>query len=138
MPVSRSPLDKVFSDLVRLRANYICEHCGRGDSDKALLHCAHIVGRKWKGGRWWGDNAVCLHASCHAYFTDHPWEFGVWCNSYLGEGRREILNERRRMQIKYTEADRKDMLKHYRAEYRRMVDLRAAGEVGRIEFVGWY
>ena len=125
--------------MIRGRENFTCEHCGifipEGERQKA--HCAHIIGRKWRGGRWHPENAVCLCASCHAVFTDNPLDWTRWLEKHLGHGHLELLQERRRQPIKYTGADRKDMLAHYRAERNRLLSERANGVTGRIEFAGW-
>ena len=57
----------------------------------------------------------------------------------LGPGGYDLLLERANdtrigRRVKREEAEIK---KHYRAELRRMQELRANGEVGRIEFEGW-
>lgn len=57
-----------------IRALGICERCG--ESSYESLQCAHIISRKYNATRTDLRNAFCLCATCHAYFTDHPAEFG--------------------------------------------------------------
>lgn len=135
--IKRDRLDALFSDLVRERAGYQCENCGVIPEDTARVHCAHIISRKYKCNRWFPGNAVCLCATCHARFTDHPWEFSTFLDRTVGRGALELLNERMRSNIKYSKLDQAEMRKHYGAELKRMRALRIGGFTGRLEFQGW-
>lgn len=64
-------LDKLFS--LKVRVNGVCElrnldnvKCGGG------LQCAHIITRSRKALRWDFNNALCLCAGHHVYFTHNP------------------------------------------------------------------
>jgi hypothetical protein len=57
MAIKRDAADKWFSNVVRKKAGYVCEHCHKVD---ARMECAHIYGRAAKSVRWSLDNAVCL------------------------------------------------------------------------------
>jgi hypothetical protein len=72
--------DKLFSQIVRSRGR--CEKCGNSDYSK--LQCAHIVSRRFANTRCDEDNAFCLCAGCHMYFTDHPVDFGDFVNDRIG------------------------------------------------------
>lgn len=65
---AKGKADKLFSQLVRL-AGY-CENpqC----RSRSNLQCAHIYSRKFNATRTLPLNAVCLCASCHAYYTARP------------------------------------------------------------------
>lgn len=63
--------------------------------------------------------------------------FTQWATERLGAGRVEILREKAYAVTKIKPADKEDLKKHLRAEWKRMQALRAAGEVGRIEFAAW-
>lgn len=69
----------------------MCENCGytcrcpefpRRHTRECKLQAAHVRSRRYSNTRTDLENAVCLCARCHAYYTDHPHEFGVWL---LGE-----------------------------------------------------
>ena len=45
MPIKRDAADKWFSDVVRQKAGFQCEHCGKQDG---RMECAHIWGRAAK------------------------------------------------------------------------------------------
>lgn len=79
--------DVLFSKLVRARGR--CEKCGESRYD--LLQTAHIASRRFSATRCDPQNALCLCAGCHHYFTDHPVEFGRWVIAYLGEDRYEAV-----------------------------------------------
>ena len=121
MALKRDTTDKWFSDCIRLRANWTCEHCGAEfhGPDKAI-QCAHIISRKHNVLRWCADNAVSLCGSCHATFTDSPPEFTHWLESHLGEGHLEILKDKKRGILKLNKGVRKEISDHYRLEFKRM------------------
>ena len=139
MGIKRTKYDAVFSDLVRERVNYTCEHSGIyiPEGERQACHCAHIHGRKNQSTRYDPDNAVCLSAKSHYYFTDHPTEFTYWLEEYLGEGHLDLLREKARQIKKWYKGEKDEMYKHYKAELKEMRRKRADGDTGRIDFVGW-
>lgn len=60
--------------------------CGGG------LQWCHIESRRHKKIRWHPDNCLCMCAQCHAYFTDHSAEFGLFVE-WLFPGRLAWLAE---------------------------------------------
>jgi hypothetical protein len=123
MAIKREACDKWFSDVVRAKADWTCEYCGKmfaGPS--AGLHCAHIYGRANKSTRWSLDNAVSLCAHHHDYFGKNPVEFADWLSQYFGEGHMDLLREKRNEIMKTNKDLRKEISDHYRAEYRKMLD----------------
>ena len=58
-----------------------CMKCNR----QHALQCAHIISRKYSQTRTDLNNAFCLCASCHMYFTDNPVEFGQFTIDQIGE-----------------------------------------------------
>lgn len=140
MAVKRTTADAHFSDCVRIRNDYTCEHCGIyvTEHERANCHCAHIIGRKHKSTRHDPDNALCLCGSCHAVFTDDPVLFVRWLDSYIGHGLYEILQEKKNRIMKSYKGEEKDKAKHYLEEKKRMLKLRANGFTGRIDFDGFY
>ena len=65
---------KLASKVVRTLGR--CEKCGSPNYES--LQSAHIIGRKYNATRTMLRNQICLCASCHAHFTDHPLEFANW------------------------------------------------------------
>lgn len=121
MGIKRDSADKHFSDCIRHRAGYQCEHCGKGFSGLVQgFECCHIFGRANKSTRWDTDNAVALCSACHRRFTEHPLDFHHWLSVYLGEAHLEILREKKNVIFKTTKAIRAEISKHYREEFRRM------------------
>lgn len=117
MTIKRDAADKWFSDVVRLKANHVCESCGKLDGRK---ECAHIYGRAAKSVRWSLDNAVCLCHYCHMQYTANPLEFTAWLEQYLGEGHMQLLREKWQVLMKTNKLLRKEIAKHYREEYKKM------------------
>ena len=115
--LKREACDKWFSDVVRQKANYTCEHCKKVDS---RMECAHIYGRRLKSVRWSLDNAVCLCHWCHRDFTENPLKFTDWLNQYFGEGHMDILREKKNAILKATPDVKKDISKHYREELKKL------------------
>lgn len=75
MAIKRDQADKWFSDVVRQKANYTCEHCHKTDS---RMECAHIYGRRLKSVRWSLDNAVAFAIGAIEYLRR------TQCNSRIG------------------------------------------------------
>lgn len=73
-------VDDLFSKVVRRRGN--CVRC----LSTHRLQCAHIVSRRYRATRWDLDNAVCLCAKCHTYFTHRPLEWDQWIGPRLRPG----------------------------------------------------
>lgn len=123
MAIKREACDKWFSDVVRAKAKWSCEFCGRDfGGPSAGLHCAHIYGRANKSTRWSLDNAVSLCAYHHDFFGKNPVTFADWLSQYFGEGHMEILREKRNAILKTTKELRKEVSDHYRGEYRKMLE----------------
>ena len=80
---------KLHALIVRSRGR--CEHCG----STHVLQCAHIISRKYSWTRTDLDNAFCLCASCHRYFTDNPVEFGEFTLKRIGESKYDTLRQKR-------------------------------------------
>jgi len=85
----------------RLHALIIRDHgeCIRCHHVEAL-QCAHIISRKYSQTRTDLNNAFCLCATCHAYFTDHPVDFGQFTIDQIGETNYDLLLEKRRATTK--------------------------------------
>lgn len=52
------------------------------------------MSRRYLGTRWDLDNADCLCAGCHFYFTTHPVEFRLWLVEKMGREGFEALEQR--------------------------------------------
>lgn len=69
---AKAKADKLFSLIVRSVGS--CQACGENRYEQ--LQTAHIISRRYNNTRCDLDNAICLCASCHRHFTDHPVKFG--------------------------------------------------------------
>ena len=79
-------VDAKWSELVKVRAGYLCEHC----LCETTLNSHHIFGRKNYSTRWDLDNGICLCSYCHMFnskFSAHetPTLFSDWVKKYRGE-----------------------------------------------------
>ena len=70
--------------------------------------------------------------------SGRPEEHVLWMRNHLGEGMLDILREKAQQQVyKGWRRDLPLIAKHYREELAKMVELRADGKRGRIEFLSW-
>lgn len=137
--IKRDVCDDLFSKLVRERAGWKCESCGKyyEEGNRNGLHCSHYFGRRYRGTRWHPDNAWSHCYGCHAKFEGDPYMFTKWVTERIGCGLVEILRERAYAITKIKPQDKKAMATHFRAELKRLQALRASGNVGRLEFEPW-
>ena len=120
--IKRDSADKWFSDCIRHAAGYQCEHCHKGFEGLVQgLEACHIYGRANKSTRWCVENCVSMCSGCHRSFTEHPIAFNDWLLAKFGEGRLDILREKKRAIFKTTKPIRLEIAKHYRQEFRKMV-----------------
>lgn len=115
--IKRDIRDKHFSDLVRRRANWSCEGCGKAyGGPSTALHCSHFFGRRARSTRWHKDNAVAHCFGCHQKFSENPLTFCEWMKERLGEERFEALVRFSNKTAKLSKADLKDIQDDLRAQ----------------------
>ena len=138
MRIRRSKHDDIFSRLVRERANWACERCGRHFPPGATqgLHCSHFYGRARKSVRWASFNAFAHCYGCHANLTAHPADFMQWIFDRIPQECYARLTALANRQIRFNKHDLETLYRHLCAEHKRMMELRQAGNQGRIEFTG--
>ena len=88
-------LDQLWSEIIKNRAGYKCEHCGISG---VRMEAAHVVGRRHRGTRWgcwvpWVSEerklapkydfaGHCLCHSCHQHYDEHgPLELAITENT---------------------------------------------------------
>ena len=137
--IKRTPLDAVFSDLVRERADWTCEVCGKEFPDRkgSGIHASHYWGRAGKSTRWHGDNVFAHCFGCHQKLGSRPHEFTAWVFKQLGETRYDWLTTRAHTPKKYSKKDRKEMQTHFEAQLEDIRQRRREGQIGIIEFIDW-
>ena len=102
--LKRSKADKLFSDLVRLKAGYNCERCYvHHDPPTSALHCSHYWGRQNKSVRFNEDNASSLCYGCHRYLGSNPQEHREFMLKKLGHQKLEQLDKIARIPTKVDE-----------------------------------
>lgn len=140
MKIKRTAEDDLFSKLVRERANHTCEHCGKYCGPKheyGRLDCSHFFSRRHNATRWEPLNAAAHCFTCHQRLGESPPVFTDWIKRHLGH-LYDILEEKHNQIVKVTKKDRLELRKHLKQEYERMLEARAEGETGRIEFAGYF
>jgi hypothetical protein len=135
-----TPADTYFSHCVRERASWCCEKCGKYYAPPTKgLQCAHFVTRGNWATRFLPMNAYALCSSCHFYMDGNPYIFTQWVERKLGPDLFGILMEKSNDLMRGKDARHlvKDIATWYKSEYDRMLQIRAEGVQGRIEFVEW-
>ena len=93
MKIRIDPLDKLFSEYIRLR-DKVCQRCF---SPTNSIVCMHFHGRSSKSVRWDEDNACGGCMGCHSYLDGHPVEKVEFFLKRLGQERFDALDGRRRI-----------------------------------------
>ena len=89
--------DDLWSEIVKLKAGYVCEKCGKGKPD-VVLNSHHIITRKIYSTRWLIENGVCLCYRDHIYWAHVEFEaFREWCSKIRDYA---MLNFRRKQPFK--------------------------------------
>lgn len=114
--------DVIFSKIVRLRARFNCEKCGRYFPLGHGLQCAHTFSRRHQSTRYDFDNASALCFSCHQYFGENPTIFTAWIKKQLGDVRYNQLAVRHAKITKRTKADAEELYQHLKSQYRLLQD----------------
>ena len=81
-------LDKQWSLLVKYRAGYKCEVCGK-NQNQVRLNSHHIIGRRNKRTRWNLRNGVCLCVQHHKFGIQSAHEDGPWFDKWLQKHRKK-------------------------------------------------
>lgn len=139
MGIKRTPLDAVFSNLVRERADWTCECCGKEFPDRkgSGLHASHYFGRRGASTRHHGSNVFAHCFGCHQKLGSNPHDFKRWVWRHLGEPNYDDLVIRHNTIVKRTKDERKEMLAHFKAQLGYIKRRRRNGEQGYIDFVEW-
>ena len=90
----------------RVRARGFCEDVGR--PHKGVLQWAHIISRSYHNTRWDEDNALCLCAGCHKYYTDRPLEWELFL---IQNWSREKLEDLKKRALSHKKINYKELYK---------------------------
>lgn len=111
-------LDELFSKIIRTRANYTCERCGRKDG---VMQCCHVYSRKVLGLRWDLQNAFCGCGGCHIFFWhSSPIEAFIWFENRYGKERLDYLNKQKQVCKKYSMQDLQFLLLFLQQEFKKL------------------
>jgi len=135
-----TPADHWLSMCVKERAEWKCERCGTQYHYPAYgLDCSHYFSRTNKAVRHEPLNVFSHCRGCHQYLGDNPHIFREWVMNKLGIYNYDTLVEMSNdiMRGKEARHELKEIAAHYQSEYERMLQVRATGVTGRIEFVGY-
>jgi hypothetical protein len=114
--------DTVFSKIIRLRARFNCECCGRYFPKGHGLQCSHLVSRRHKATRWDFDAAVAHCFACHQRLGGNPLQFSAWIRKHLGDARYEMLLEKHQRIVKRTKVELEELYQHLKEQYELIVE----------------
>ncbi|EHK8991103.1 hypothetical protein KCT17_003671 [Escherichia coli] len=141
MPLKRDKNDLVFSQLIRERANWCCERCGRDFSERReSLHCSHLNGRRHASTRWHPFNAFAHCLGCHRVLGSEPYQFTAFAIIEFGLKTVELVGARAMKPVRLKQWEKDRLHVHLKGELVRLRQLRKDGEQGLIEFTApdWY
>ena len=127
--------DRVFSQLVRERANWECEVCHKQfpEGTRQGLDTSHFFSRRRNSTRLHPSNAASMCRGCHQHMGDNPIIFSRWIEKHLGPNLGYITRLAHKTMRKSKTYKEEEYL-HLKKELERMRKLRAEGETGRISF----
>lgn len=83
--IKRNTTDKLFSDIMRTRANFICERCHRDFSQrKEICDVSHFITRGNKRTRWDAENVCVFCRGCHELMGKNPGIYTTFMQYKLG------------------------------------------------------
>lgn len=134
--IKRDTADALFSTLIRERAEWTCQRCGKyyEVGNRQALHASHVVGRRNKAVRFDPDNAFALDYTCHRFFTENPMAHIEWVRDQLGNERYEALRLRSLMPIQMNPALKTHIITRLRSALSEMEKLRHYGAQGYLPF----
>ena len=80
----KGSFDRIWSKIVRAKANYKCELCGV-TKNNMTLNAHHIVGRRHLSTRHYIPNGICLCIVCHRFGKNSAHENPLWFYDRLVE-----------------------------------------------------
>jgi hypothetical protein len=108
--------DTIFSKIIRLRAKWNCERCGRYFPFGNGLQCSHFFSRRHQSTRYDPDNAAAHCFACHMRLGSNPIEFTAWIKQYLGDVRYEALQLRHNTIVKRTKVELEELYQHLKEQ----------------------
>ena len=120
MKIKYSQEDKLFSLLVRHKAQGVCEYCQKLKGVKKL-QASHYFGRRNKALRWDFENVSALCFTCHmVIMTENPHRHTKWMKEKLGAVRyrklvkaSNVIKKWTKIELEEFRKELKDQLKEY-------------------------
>jgi len=97
------PIDKLVSQIAKLRAGNKCEYCGEAYKKRET---SHFHGRRKVSVRYDLDNVAWLCFTCHQEMHSHPDLHSEWFEKRLGSEKYEQLGIRSRMLAREIKLDK--------------------------------
>ena len=113
----RDQLDKLWAEIVKQRANNICEYpeCNK----TTYLNSHHIFGKSNMATRWDLENGLCLccgHHTLNTFSAHQSPAFTDWIKKHIGIGRYRRIEARSYTIKKWTIPELKALLEEFKKE----------------------
>ena len=136
MGMKRDKFDIAMNNLIRERAGWVCERCGKyyPEGNRGGLEHSHIWGRRRHSVRWEPDNGMALCTGCHRHVSANPRDHETLAISVFGEKRCAEVKVQANSVRRWKPWEKDALHKKMKSELKRMEAMRADGVTGRIEF----
>ena len=138
MKLKRDKLDSIFSDLVRCRSNFTCEHCGKpfpGFGPELVgLHCSHYLSRAHWATRLDPRNGLAHCAECHDELGNNAYKFREHFHDRRGEAVERELRILKNRVKQVSSSEKEQMYQSYKRQLAAMRLARENGDIGWIDF----
>ena len=111
-------LDKLWTEIVKLRAGNKCQYCGRNN---IRLNAHHIHSRSRYATRWDLDNGVCLCFTHHRLMHDDPEEAMKFYKTLFTQEQWEQLKTKAHQLAKFSLADLEQMRDKLKEELKKFL-----------------
>lgn len=102
-------VDKVFSEYIRLRDNYICFTCGKEGNE-----AGHFISRRYKSVRWDERNVNTQCGYCNRFLSGNMVEYFVRMEEKYGREVIDELMEKKNQFAKFSVSDLLELEEEYK------------------------
>lgn len=131
--MKRDVADAAFSDCLREAHDHTCEKCGK----QGRMELSHVFSRRHMSIRYDKLNANCLCSYCHRTWHESPLEAERWFTDMFGQGRYDLLIEKKNQKAVGIKRQKSEIAKHYREQLKIIQEKRNSGEQGFIDFISY-
>lgn len=129
--IKRNLTDRLFSKIVREKANWNCERCLRNfENQKSIFDASHYITRGNKRVRWDFQNVLALCRGCHQYFSKNPYDHTKFMEKKLGAAGLGNLIFRSHRNLIDSKIDEKFFCQGFKIELKRILESKKSDIIG--------